>query len=209
MSGERTRVAVALTEQLRAAPDPKPDLFTAETELWTRIHRAALRARLAKAAVLVAVVLVALTLLLSLNGTASPPPPAKHLKSGLPLGTLVGFVVDSGKHSVSPQGWPDMRFAPGPNRFYLTVHGDGTGLESPTGYHGPLVPGFPVRLVGSAPGRVMIIRPDPSCGNVTDLVLDIVPHGDGVMITKATRGRCSLWPAYSMPELVGVTLRPE
>lgn len=209
MSAEQTRLAAALADQLRRVADPAPEMFAAEAELWTRVHRAEVRrARTVKAAVLITVVLVALTVLLGVNRPTDPPP-AKHLKSGLPFGTLVGVVVDSGHHRASAQGWPDMRLAAGPNHFLLTVKADGTGVESPPGYHGPLVPGFPVRLVGSTRGRVALIRRDLRCGDATDLILDFVAQGNGVVITRAARGRCSYWPAYSMPELVGVTLRPE
>jgi hypothetical protein len=90
MTADLDRAGVALTQALRDIPDPPCDLRASRTELRRRTRRVTVRRRLALSTAVIAAAVLILTVLQGLPHADRSLPPAKHLPSGLPIGTPTG-----------------------------------------------------------------------------------------------------------------------
>jgi hypothetical protein len=200
MTTDHDLASAWLIEAMREDPDPPADLHAAWLELRRRTRRLTVQRRLAVVAITATVAVLGLVVVRALPDSPSTPPPAKHLQSGLPIGTLKG--------QVQYRGDPDGN--PGPRSLWFVVRANSTGtysIQAPGDIGmGPDV--WPVRYTGLAPGRVMLTRPDSLCTeDDNELTLDFTVRGNTVTITRAVTGPCSTFPDRPNVDLRGVVLR--
>jgi hypothetical protein len=202
MTTDHDLAAAWLTEALGDDPDPPADLHAARLELRHRTRRITVQRRLAVVAITAAVAVLGLVVVRALPDPPITPQPAKHLQSGLPIGTLKGEI-----HYRNPDGDPEVMGGRKILRF--VVRADATGSYS---IQGPGDPQFgvdlwPVRYIGGAPGHVMLTRPDSLCTeDDNELALDFTVRGNTVTITHAVTGPCSTFPDMPNVDLRGVVL---
>jgi hypothetical protein len=199
MTTDHDLAAAWLSEALGDDPDPPADLHAARLELRRRTRRVTVQRRLAVVAITATVAVLGLVVVRALPDSPSTPPPAKHLQSGLPIGSLKGQIQFRGPGDFV-----------GPRSLRLVVQADSTGtysIQAPGDIGmGPDV--WPVRYVGVAPGRVMLTRPDSLCTqDDNELTLDFTVRGNRVTITRAVTGPCSTFPDRPNVDLRGVVLR--
>ena len=149
-ASDREMSTAVLIRSLREMPDPPVDMVAAERSLHQGLRHRAVRRRVASVIVVLALVALVITGLNLWRSPEGAPLPARQLQSGLPIGTLLGNVTYH-----EPDG-------PHPAQLVLVVRRDGTGT-----YSMRVVmdderindnSSWPVRFVGTSPGRVVIKR---------------------------------------------------
>jgi len=199
-ASDREMSTAVLIRSLREMPDPPVDMVAAERRLRRGLRHRAVRRRVAAVIVvlaLAALVITGVNLWRSPEGASLP---ARQLESGLPIGTLLGNLT---YHEMD---------GPRAAQLVLVVRRDGTGtysmrvvMNDERIYDNS---GWPVRFVGTSPGRVVIKRAAPMCHtDDNELTLEFTPAASGVRILSASRGTCSAWPPTSRADLRGVVLR--
>jgi hypothetical protein len=184
--------AARLSEALRAFPDPGTDPSVARRMFRRRVRRSIVRRRLAVVAFAATIALLAVWAFHNPTGTDIRMLPAKHLRSGLPVGTLSGPV---------PYREPSGQLLRA--TLWLVVHADGTGTYL---LHDVEVT-WPVRYVGNTSGHVELKREALFCHtDDSELVLDFVVDDARVTITHAAAGACSAWPKVGHADLTNVVL---
>jgi hypothetical protein len=198
-ASDREMSTAVLIRSLREMPDPPLDMVAAERSLHQGLRHRAVRRRVAS---VIAVLALAALVITGLNLWRSPeaPLPARQLQSGLPSGTLLGNLT---YHELD---------GPHPAQLVLVVRSDGTGTYSMRVVRDDERiydnSSWPVRFVGTSPGRVVVKRAAPMCRtDDNELTLEFAPAANGVRILSGSRGTCSAWPPMSRADLRGVVLR--
>jgi hypothetical protein len=184
MTADLDRAGVALTQALRDIPDPPCDLRAARTELRRRTRRVTVRRRLALSTAVIAAAVLILTVLQGLPHADRSLPPAKHLPSGLPIGTPTGRLHTQFR---TPEGTVRLLF------FRLVVRPDGTGTYDINDAGGGSAHAtWPVWYVGGEPGRVTLKRHSLVCTkDDIELSLEFTVGPKSVTITRVVTGGCS------------------